>query len=156
MKEARQISFAGISAPDQAVRMLLRVRFAECLEKQNALNGADDDAVHAFRLACKRLRYAIERWENPGKDLEPVAELLSKITDELGAAHDCVVLAKRASECKAELVVRRALKDRDRYKKRGKRLWYGAFKARGGFEPLALYTGFHWDAAPNGRAVLGA
>jgi len=147
MKDAREIAFAGVTSQDQAIQRLLRVRFAECLEKQEALTGGDDDAVHAFRLACKRLRYAIERWEEAG-DLKPVTELLSKIADELGAAHDCVVLAKRASECNAHLVVRRALQDRDRYKTRGRRLWYGAFNAHGTFEPLALFTGFHWDGAP--------
>ncbi len=156
MKEARAIDFAGVSSPDEAIPFLLRVRFAECLEKQGALNGNDDEAVHAFRLACKRLRYAIERFEDAAEDLKPAAELLSRITDELGAAHDCVVLANRASECKADLVARRALRDRNRYAKRGKRLWYGAFKAEGGFEALALRTGFQWNTAPNGRALLRA
>ncbi len=153
MKEARPIDFAGTGTPDQAMRLLLRVRFAECLEKQHALNGGDDDAVHAFRLACKRLRYAIERWEDAGDGLKPVIELLTKIAEELGAAHDCVVLAKRASQCEAQAVVRRALRDRDRYKSRGKRLWYEAFNADGTFEPLASLTGFHWNATGNGMSI---
>lgn len=149
MKTGRDLSFPGIVSEDAALRFLLRVRFAECLEKQRALNDGNDEALHAFRLACKRLRYAIERTPKPGVDLEPAADLLSKITDELGCAHDCVVLAQRAANCNADRVARRSLRDRNRYVHRAQRMWKHGFEVDGTFEPLAQFTGFGW-ALPDG------
>ena len=147
MKSARDLTFPGISSPDDAVRYLLRVRFAECLEKQRALSDGDDEAIHGFRLACKRLRYAIERTPKPGVDLEPAGELLSTITNELGCAHDCVVLAQRAAQCNADRVARHALQDRNRYVRRAQRLWSRAFERNGTFAALAGFTGFRWSVA---------
>lgn len=147
MKDAREIAFAGIATPDDAVRHVVRLRFAECLEKQAALSGGGDEAVHAFRLACKRLRYAVERFEQTKTMLAPAAELLSGIADELGAAHDCVVLAARAGTCGADLVTQRALADRDRYVRRAARIWKRGFEEHGAFAPLAAYTGFHWSTS---------
>jgi CHAD domain-containing protein len=151
MKTARDLAFAGIASTDDAVRYLLRVRFAECLEKQRALNDSDDEALHGFRLACKRLRFAIERTRDSGIDLKPVAALLSSITDELGAAHDCVVLARRAEKCNADRVARHALQDRNRYVRRAQGLWSGAFRLEGTFAPLASFTGFRWTLPDDGR-----
>jgi CHAD domain-containing protein len=145
MKEPREIAFSGIATAEDAVRQVLRLRFAECLEKQAALSGADDEAVHAFRLACKRLRYALERFDQTKTVLAASAELLAGITDELGAAHDCVVLAARAGKCGADLVAQRALADRDRYERRAARIWKRGFEENGAFAALAAYTGFHWS-----------
>lgn len=145
MKDPREISFSDIASPDEAVRHVLRLRFAECLEKQRALGGGSDDEVHAFRLACKRLRYAIERFDQSKDALAPAAKLLSNVTDELGAAHDCVVLAGRAAGCGADLVAQRALLDRDRGVARGQRIWRRGFKSGGAFAALAEYTGFTWS-----------
>lgn len=144
MKEPREIAFAGIATPEDAVRQVVRLRFAECMEKQAALSGGDDEAVHAFRLACKRLRYAVERFEQTKATLAPAAELLSGIADELGAAHDCVVLAARAGKCSADLVAQRALAGRDRFVRRAARIWKRGFEDQGAFASLADYTGFHW------------
>jgi CHAD domain-containing protein len=144
VKPAREIAFAGIDTPQEAARFVLRVRFAECLEKQDALAGDDNDAIHAFRLSCKRLRYAIERFNLP--ELQPAAELLKRITDELGNAHDCVVLARRASDCAADAVASRALRDRARSVRRGTKVWRDGFAGGGAFAALAQYTGFKWSA----------
>lgn len=143
MKSGREITFSGVDSPEQAAQFVLRVRFAECLEKQGALDGDDNDAIHAFRLACKRLRYAIERFELA--PLQPAADALKRVTDELGSAHDCVVLARRASDCGADLVAERALRDRDRYVRRGTRAWREGFADGGVFATLAQYTGFDWS-----------
>lgn len=147
MKEPREIAFAGIATPKDAIRQVVRLRFAECMEKQAALSSGDDEAVHAFRLACKRLRYAVERFEQTKTALAPAAELLAGIADELGAAHDCVVLAAHAGECGAGLVAVRALADRDRYVRRAARIWKRGFEEHGAFAPLADYTGFHWSTS---------
>jgi CHAD domain-containing protein len=143
MKAARELFFESIGNEQDAVRFVLRVRFAEALEKQSALGEDDNDAVHAFRLACKRLRYAIERFDV--QTLQRAAEALKRVTDELGTAHDCVVLARRASDCGADVVARRALFDRNRYVRRGTKAWREAFAAGGAFSALAEYAGFHWS-----------
>lgn len=145
MKNAREIALSAASSPAEAVRRILRIRFAECLEKQHALAGSDDEAVHAFRLACKRLRYAIERFEQTRGTLAAAAQVLSSITDELGAAHDCTVLASYAADCGADLVERRVRADRNRSIGNAARIWRRGFQPRGSFAALAAFTGFHWS-----------
>lgn len=140
---ARELTFAGVQTPQEAARFVLRIRFAEALERQGALAGDDNEAVHAFRLACKRLRYAIERFELPV--LQPAADALKRLSDELGSAHDCIVLARRAAACAADLVAERALLDRDRCVRRAAKMWRENFTQAGAFAALAEYTGFSWS-----------
>lgn len=147
MKAGREIDLGDLQTPEDAVRRLLRVRFAECLERQAALAGEDDEAMHAFRLACKRLRYAIERSVAQHPELEAAADVLSKMTDELGAAHDCVVLGRRAEQTGAHIVASRTRQDRDRFVKRARRLWRAAFAAGSPFAALAQFTGYTWRTA---------
>jgi CHAD domain-containing protein len=146
MKRGRDIAFDSVAAPEDAMRTVLRIRFAECLAAQAALFGDDDDAMHAFRLACKRLRYAIERFAEEHPELQPSAELLSQMTDQLGAAHDCVVLAERADKTGANIVRFRTRQDRNRYVKQARRLWMSAFGEQSPFAALAQYTGYTWEA----------
>ena len=146
MKDVRAVPLEGINRPVDALRQLVRVRFAECLEKQEALMGSDDDAMHRFRLACKRLRFAIEREPESEAGLKPAAELLSRITDQLGCAHDCVVLARRAQDCGAQGAVNLAMRDRARCLRAARELWQRGFKSNGPFESVAAFTGFHWTA----------
>jgi CHAD domain-containing protein len=125
--------------------MLLRLRFAECLERQGALGGDDDEALHAFRLTCKRLRYAIERYPEDFPELQPAAECLAQMTDELGAAHDCVVLAELANKHGAQSIAWRARQDRNAAVKRAIKTWRQAFRQDSPFAPLATFTGFTWS-----------
>src|SRR5579864_4415452 len=106
---------------------IIRRHLGECFRLQPALDSNDNDAVHEFRLACKRLRYAIERFEVSA--LAAQAKVLSGITDELGFAHDCVLLAKIARKAGASAVTWRAMQDRSRYVKRGRALWETLAKA---------------------------
>ena len=145
MKTGREIRYEGVETIDEAILLLLRVRFAECLELEPALLTEDDEAMHAFRLACKRLRFAIERFEKQLPELTPVAEFLSHVTDELGSAHDCVVLAQRSLTCEAPLIALRARRDRDRYVAHARRVWRRAFRKRGAMGALAQYAGFRWE-----------
>lgn len=145
MKNAVELRFTGISNPQLAERHAVRVRFAEALQRQTVLEGGDDEAVHAFRLACKRLRFALERIASPPPQLSRAGPLLSALTDELGWAHDCAVLAGLAREHGAPLVALRAKRDRDRYVLRGRRLWRHAFRSNGEFAGLAAYAGFSWS-----------
>jgi CHAD domain-containing protein len=147
MKDPLQIRLRSMQTPAQAERHVIRVRFAECLQREPALEGDDDERVHGFRLACKRLRFALERLESPPEELERAAWLLSRVCDELGWAHDCARLAQVASECGAPAVGARALRDRARYLVRARRVWRHAFKTNGEFAPLAAYAGFSWSIA---------
>lgn len=104
-----------------AVARILRDHLNECLAQQHSIFTSDDEAIHDFRLSCKRLRFAIERFDLP--DVQPMAKALSQITDELGSAHDSVVLAKRARKLHADAVAWRALQDRSRFMKRARVLW---------------------------------
>lgn len=139
------LRFDGAQNIEDAISLLLRVRFAECLELQPALFAEDDEAMHAFRLACKRLRFAIERFEEQLPELQPVAKFLSHMTDELGSAHDCIALGEHASKCEADIVALRARRDRDRYVAHARRVWRRAFKKNGTLSALANYAGFTWE-----------
>jgi CHAD domain-containing protein len=144
MKGACEIDFAQAGEPEEAIRQILRVRFAECLTHQAALSGEDDEYMHEFRLACKRLRYAIERFSEEHPELEPAAQLLEQMTDELGAAHDSVVLHQRAEKAGADVVRFHTRQDRNRHVQRARRLWQSAFRAESPFATLAAYTGYTW------------
>ena len=145
MKNSRELTFPEIQSPEEAVRYLLRVRFAECLSLQHSLFEEDDGTIHAFRLSCKRLRYAIERLDDDAPELRPVGKFLTQMADELGFAHDCVVLAKLSLSYSAPLVAQRAKRDRADYITRARRLWRRAFRDKGTFSVLAAYTGFKWE-----------
>jgi CHAD domain-containing protein len=147
MKQAPQLHLPSVLTPDQAERHVVRVRFAECLQSAHALEGDDDERVHAFRLACKRLRFALERMEAKDGELKRAQTLLSELTGELGNAHDCARLAEFALECDAPLAAQRARRDRSHYLHRARRLWRGAFRTHGEFAPLAAYAGFTWSIA---------
>lgn len=145
MTDALQPRFTALETPAQAERHIVRVRFAECLQRQRELEGDDDERVHRFRLACKRLRFAVERLDPQPPELKRAAALLSSLTDELGWAHDCARLAQVASENEAPLVAARARRDRGRYLTRARRLWRHAFRTSGEFAALASYAGFTWS-----------
>lgn len=146
MKDALALHFSSLATPGQAQQHIVRVRFAEALARQSALTQGNDEEIHAFRLACKRLRFAIERLEDAEPAVQAAAKIFARLTDELGGAHDCAELARLASECGAPLVAGRALRDRDRYVTRAERLWRRAFRDEGGFAALATYAGFTWSS----------
>ncbi|HZZ64755.1 MAG TPA: CHAD domain-containing protein [Candidatus Baltobacteraceae bacterium] len=144
-KRGRTPDLFAADSPQSAIRSLLRLRFAECLEQQHVLSSQDDDAIHAFRLACKRLRYAIERWPQELPQLQPAAQLLSEVTDELGNAHDCAIIADRAQACNANVVGRMVQSDSRRYVARAIVRWRAGFRAQGAFAPLAAFTAYQWS-----------
>jgi hypothetical protein len=78
--------------------------------------------------------------------LQPSAELLAELTDELGAAHDSVVLGERAERTGAHVVRFHTRQDRNRYVKRARRLWQNAFREDSPFAALATYAGYTWQA----------
>jgi CHAD domain-containing protein len=146
MNELLALRFHAAADAAHAERHVVRVRFAQALQRQSALETSDDEAVHAFRLSCKRLRFALERLSGHAQGLGPAAKLLSVLTNELGWAHDCAELAELARETQAPLVAERARRDRDRYVLRAKRLWRHGFLRDGEFSALARYAGFTWSS----------
>jgi CHAD domain-containing protein len=123
-------------------RGIVRVRFAQALARQSSLEGGGDEALHAFRLACKRLRFALERIE--GSEFDAALDVLERISDDLGDAHDCSRLMRLAAECGTPLVCARAQRDRDGAITRARRNWRRAFADDGAFAALAAYGGFSW------------
>jgi len=146
MKSPVELQFSSVADAAQAQRHVIRVRFAEALQRQSSLDGDDDEALHAFRLACKRLRFALERLDSQSAQLKRAQTLATRLTEELCFAHDCAELAQLARENQADLVAARARRDRDRYVACARRLWRHAFRTTGEFEALAEYAGFTWSA----------
>jgi len=135
-KDARAIGFDVEWVPLEAIEHIFAVRFAETLTASSALNDEDDEAHHAFRLSCKRLRYAIERNEIEIFGLDRTAEWLASMTDALGEAHDAVVLQEKAKTCGADSAARSLQKMRDAAVAEARRLWTSGFEPGGAAQPL--------------------
>jgi hypothetical protein len=129
--QPRRIGFAPDWTPLEATEHILAVRFAEALAQSVALDDEDDNAHHAFRLACKRLRYAVERNDPELLGLEATAQWLSEMTDALGEAHDAVVLRQEAAEVAALEAAAALRKMRDEAVQRARDLWRAAFAPGG-------------------------
>ena len=72
-------------------------RLADALARGARVDDAastrrDKQGLHDFRIACKRLRYALERFQTLEPSLEAIAERLRSLQDALGEAHDRDVL----------------------------------------------------------------
>lgn len=74
------------------VERIIRGRLREVTGLAAGLEHRDNRGLHDFRIACKRLRYAIERFEPLDLSLESAAEHLAQVQDALGEAHDRDVL----------------------------------------------------------------
>jgi len=118
----RPIPLTNSTNIGDANREIIRIRFAELLEAGPALDGENSEALHALRLAAKRLRYALQRVEGEQLELSRMGAL-DQLAKALGAAHDSVVLAKRAAECDAPLVAERSRRDRREQIANARRVW---------------------------------
>ena len=74
------------------VERIIRGRLREVTGLAAGLERRDNRGLHDFRIACKRLRYAIERFEPLDLSLESAGEHLAQVQDALGEAHDRDVL----------------------------------------------------------------
>jgi CHAD domain-containing protein len=91
MKPAR-INLGGVGDVLGVVERVLRGRSSEVSALAPGLERRDNQGLHDFRIACKRLRYAMERFEPLEPPLETAAQRLALIQDALGEAHDRDVL----------------------------------------------------------------
>jgi len=71
---------------------IVRTRRAESAALSTAFASRRMQELHDFRIACKRLRYAMERFCKRCPEFEEPAARLAEIQDALGEAHDRDVL----------------------------------------------------------------
>jgi CHAD domain-containing protein len=90
--KARRIELDGVDDPHELVSHVLQTRLHEARLLAVELERRDPRGLHDFRIACKRLRYALERFESLDPSLESAAEQLGSLQDSLGEAHDRDVL----------------------------------------------------------------
>jgi CHAD domain-containing protein len=91
MKPER-VDLGGVTDVNELIDRVLRTRLREARTLSPGLARRDKQGLHEFRIACKRLRYALERFENLKPSLQLAAERLADLQDALGEAHDRDVL----------------------------------------------------------------
>lgn len=91
MKAAR-IEFESVDDLSALVERVVATRLQEARALAGGLEAREKQALHDFRIACKRLRYALERFRELDPAFEPIAERLAQLQDALGEAHDRDVL----------------------------------------------------------------
>lgn len=140
--KGRYISLDGMETPQDVVRRIISVRFAEVLSAATALKTGRAGELHALRIGCKRLRYCIELFVAEVPGLASAGSRVRQLQDELGEVHDCDVLSKMAKDRDAEHLLRRLKRDRERHALRANALWANAFSQGGPFAELIAFTGF--------------
>ena len=138
--KARRIDLDESVGVDDAMRRIAIVRFCEVLSLALALRDARERPLHDFRIACKRLRYALERFAPREPSLREAAVRLSQIQDTLGEAHDRDVLLTLLDE-QLRATAARIRSDRKACIERARALWHDAFAPFGPFEGLVHFTG---------------
>ncbi len=139
----RSIPLADSMSISEANRTIVRIRFAELLEASPALRGEDGEALHALRLAAKRLRYALQRLGDERLELSAADDALDIFAKALGAAHDSGVLSQRAVECGEAAIAERSRRERVQQIESARRLWRDLMKDGGPLETLSRYARFH-------------
>lgn len=121
MKPER-VDLRGASDPNDVARRVVRTRLHEAQRLAAALVGRNKGELHDFRIACKRLRYALERFGSIDSSLCEPAERLAAVQDALGEAHDCDVLLTILPPSMGE-TQRRLQGERDQWVDRAASLW---------------------------------
>jgi CHAD domain-containing protein len=86
------VDLRGVADVEALVERVLQTRLREARALASGLERRDKQSLHHFRIACKRLRYALERFQSLEPSLEAIAEHLALLQDALGEAHDRDVL----------------------------------------------------------------
>jgi len=136
--KARPIAFTLDEQPRDAALRIVAIRFSEALLLSDAFEDADPRRLHDFRIACKRLRYAIELLRD---DLPPVfheaARVLQQLQDLLGEVHDCDVLSAMAVEHGAQRLRKRIAREREKKIESARRLWRSSLRQNGELQGAA-------------------
>jgi len=139
--KGRAIALHDLRSPKEAMQRILCVRFAEVLAQSSAFGHSNANALHDLRIACKRLRYALELFGDAVRDCLPAERSLAALQQELGEAHDCDVLLHSARKCRAIHLAKRIQRDRERCVRRAKRIWTRSIGPSGAFAQLLAFTG---------------
>jgi CHAD domain-containing protein len=144
--KARQIDLSDACGVDDAMRRIAIVRFAEVLTLVPALRRGRSRDLHDLRIACKRLRYALESFTPREPALLEAASRLSQLQDALGDLHDrdllLLVMPKKL------LVSAQSIRiQREDALARARALWRDAFAPYGPFEGLMRFTGLGYGFA---------
>ncbi len=128
----RVVALAGARDRSDAMRRVIVLRLAEMLALAPALRRGEAHELHELRIACKRLRYALERFTAQAATVPAAAVRLAAIQDALGELHDRDVLLA-AVPAAAEATRARLSRARARALVRARALWYEAFANGGPF-----------------------
>ena len=137
---ARSIDLSHSVGIDDAMRRIAIVRFSEVLGLAPALRTQNSGEIHDVRIACKRLRCALERFTRREPALLEAAGRLTQLQDSLGLWHDCVVLLA-ALPPGLGVTRQRLTAERDDALARSRALWRDAFAPYGPFAGLIRFTG---------------
>jgi len=88
----QRVDLKGVAGVEEVIERVLETRLREIRALAPGLERRDKQGLHDFRIACKRLRYALERFEALEPSLQAAAERIALLQDELGDAHDRDVL----------------------------------------------------------------
>jgi CHAD domain-containing protein len=121
MKPER-IDLQGADGPKDVVKRVVGTRLRESQRLAAALVGRNTRELHDFRIACKRLRYALERFASIDSSLCEAAERLANVQDALGEAHDRDVLLTILPPTMGA-TQRRLQSERDQWVDRAASLW---------------------------------
>ena len=91
MKPER-VDLRGVTDAAELARRVVATRLREVRRLAGGLERRDRQGLHDFRIACKRLRYALERFDDMEPSLRSPRERLASLQDALGEAHDRDVL----------------------------------------------------------------
>ncbi len=141
--KGRRISVGLSDTPQTVMHRVIAIRFAEVLERAAELASGSVSGLHDLRIACKRLRYALETFSTELPRLSNAVETLREMQDTLGELHDCDILAEAAIRCSTRRLYNRLLRDRARLLLIAREKWTVAFRKGGGFTPLISYAHLH-------------
>lgn len=138
--KARTIDLSDATGVEDAMRRIAIVRFAEVLSLAPSLRHGRPAELHNLRIACKRLRYALERFTPRVPSLFDGTTRLTQIQDTLGEVHDRDVLLQ-ALPHDMQVTRARINVQRGEALARARALLLDAFAAYGPFAGLMRFTG---------------
>jgi CHAD domain-containing protein len=120
----RRVALARVENVEELAARVLQTRLAEARALGCRLDRRDKQGLHDFRIACKRLRYALERFGSLDASLGDFAEALASLQDALGEAHDRDVLLTILPPT-MPTTERRLMREREEFVDRAVALWQG-------------------------------
>jgi CHAD domain-containing protein len=128
------IPLGGVAAAEELSGLVVQTRMREVHRLAPGLLRRERQGLHDFRIACKRLRYAFERFEALEPTLATMTPSLARLQDALGEAHDrdvlLAILPPTMMRTRDELE-----SGRERFVEQAARLWME-------FQAIAGLTGF--------------